>query len=110
MVFDLFGTGDPFDQDVSDVALAVNAPLSSISKVQSPGRPIWTAVVLHPRVLPAYDKIEQHALPSIFADGNASEVLWNSWVDMNRDQMPSRTHTAFVWHEHRALHTIGVPC
>ena len=108
MAYDPFGEDNPFKADEDyDPAMANIFP--SIVLVQTPTRSTRTAVAVTPRGSAATDEIEQHALHSIFADGTASQVLWDGCVESNRDQMSSRTHKGIVWHEHRAFHTLGPP-
>ena len=109
MVFDPFGEDDPFSQVDDDYDLALANIFPSIVTVQTPARSTRTADALPPRGSAETDQIEQHALHSIFADGVASQVLWDGCVESNRDQMSSRTHKGIVWHEHRAFHTLGPP-
>ena len=75
IMFDAFGEDDPF-QDQHDDWVSPPAPvtISTIITVQSAIDPIPTIAPALARDMPADDKVEQHVLHSIFADGVASEV------------------------------------
>ena len=75
MPFDPFGDDDPFP-DEHDDWISEPAPLtaSTIIAVQSSSASILTIASALARDMPADDKVEQHVLHSIFADGVASEV------------------------------------
>ena len=75
MAFDPFGADDPF-AFADDDWIAPPAPVtvSTIITVQSSSGSIPTIASALARDMPADDKVEQHVLHSIFADGVASEV------------------------------------
>ena len=75
LAFNPFGEDDPF-QDAHDDWLSPPAPVtvSTIITVQSSSGSIPTIAFALARDIPAGDKVEQHVLHSIFADGVAFEV------------------------------------
>ena len=74
-MFDAFGEDDPFgDQHDDWDPPPAPVTISTIITVQSAIDPIPTIASALARDMPADDKVEQHVLHSIFADGVASEV------------------------------------
>ena len=75
MSFDPFGADDPFQDQVDDwISPPMQVTVSPKLTVQSPSGSIPTIASALARDIPADDKVEQHVLHSMFADGVASEV------------------------------------
>ena len=75
MSFDPFGDDDPFQDQHDDwISEPVPVIISTTITVQSAVCSIPTIPSALARDMPADDKVEQHVLHSIFADGVASEV------------------------------------